>query len=138
MVKELLVRDLMTRGPLTLNANESLGAAMALMVERRFRHVPIVDERDHPVGVISKQDLIRVATKLICGSEKHGWKKLEVGTVMEMRFESVDPETRGVAAARQILLSSRSCLLVIDKNGTLIGILTETDYLRQVLRDGGG
>ncbi len=135
MVKNLLVRDLMTRSPLTLKANESLGAAMALMVQRRFRHVPIVDERDHPVGLISKRDLISVSTKVLFSNEKDVWKKLELGIVMDTRFETADPDAGGVDAARQILSSSRSCVLVIDKKGTLIGILTEADYLRQILRE---
>ena len=51
--------------------------------------------------------------------------------VMTTRIISVEPETTVLEAARQMLQHHISGLPVIDKSGTLVGILSEGDFLRR-------
>jgi CBS domain-containing protein len=49
----------MTRDPETVDVSESLGQAAAVMIHGGFRHLPVLDG-NHPVGIVSIRDLMRV------------------------------------------------------------------------------
>lgn len=52
------VGDVMTENPITITPNTSVRAAMAIINEKRCRHLPVVDE-DEVIGVISSGDINR-------------------------------------------------------------------------------
>jgi CBS domain-containing protein len=52
------VEQRMTRHVLTASPETAIPEAMALMVDGHFRHLPIVNEGGHVVGVISMRDLM--------------------------------------------------------------------------------
>jgi CBS domain-containing protein len=52
-VSERMTRHVLTAGPTT-----ELAQAMALMVDGHFRHLPVVNEEGHVVGVVSMRDLM--------------------------------------------------------------------------------
>ena len=52
------VRDYMTRDPVTLPSDSSVAFALNRMLIEGFRHIPLVDERGSPTGVVSQRQLI--------------------------------------------------------------------------------
>jgi CBS domain-containing protein len=56
--KDTLVSELMTQNPYTVNSDTSIDDCMALMNDKRIRHLPVVDGATLK-GVISVGDLIR-------------------------------------------------------------------------------
>lgn len=58
------VRDYMTSGPISAQADISLDEATQMMLEHGFRHLPIVDEDQRLVGIISLRDLARGGVKV--------------------------------------------------------------------------
>ena len=50
--------EAMTRDPVTLPADSNVAYALNLMVLEGFRHIPMVDDDDRPVAVVSMRDLI--------------------------------------------------------------------------------
>jgi CBS-domain-containing membrane protein len=46
----------MTANPTAIRTSDSFPMALHLMHEGRFRHVPVVDDNGHPVGIISSRD----------------------------------------------------------------------------------
>ncbi len=56
------VHQIMSRKPVTLRANDRVAAAIDLFLQRNISCVPIVDEHDHPVGIVSWRDILRVVT----------------------------------------------------------------------------
>src|SRR5262249_33964004 len=54
---KLLVCDLMTRAPFTIDANASWTTAADLMVKHAIRHLPVVEE-GRLVGMLSVRDLM--------------------------------------------------------------------------------
>jgi CBS domain-containing protein len=52
------VKHYMTHNPVTLTADAIVAYALNKMVVEGFRHVPIVDSRRYPVGVVSMRDII--------------------------------------------------------------------------------
>jgi CBS domain-containing protein len=60
--RETLVRDVMTSPVLVVGPETSVEEAMALMTDRRIRHVPVVDS-ERLVGMVSIGDLVRVQSQ---------------------------------------------------------------------------
>jgi len=56
--KDTPVRDIMTTPVVFVTPENSVDECMAIMTNRRFRHLPVV-ENDVPVGVVSIGDLVR-------------------------------------------------------------------------------
>ncbi len=56
--KETPVRDIMTTPVVFVTKQNTVDECMAIMTNRRFRHLPVV-ENDVPVGVVSIGDLVR-------------------------------------------------------------------------------
>jgi CBS domain-containing protein len=54
------VADWMTRGPETVDADESTQQAGVVMIHGGFRHLPVLDD-GAPCGIVSIRDLMRVA-----------------------------------------------------------------------------
>lgn len=52
-----MVRDVMTREPVTVEPDEPLGTAMLLMHEHGFRHAPVIED-GRPVGVVSARQAL--------------------------------------------------------------------------------
>lgn len=50
----------MTRDPETVRPSDSTGLAASIMIHGGFRHLPVVEEGGHPVGIVSIRDLVRV------------------------------------------------------------------------------
>ena len=53
------VGEYMTRNPVTLREDDDLHKAVELMVELGVRHLPVVDDKGSPLGVISIRDVVR-------------------------------------------------------------------------------
>ena len=54
-----IVRDVMTQPVETIKATANLVVAAKILTERQFHHLPVVDELDKPVGIISTADFVR-------------------------------------------------------------------------------
>jgi len=61
----LTLEKVMTPAPETLRPKDSLAYALNKMSVGRFRHVPLVDERQVPVGMLSIRDVIDFVVELI-------------------------------------------------------------------------
>jgi CBS domain-containing protein len=133
MDQKLLVADLMSREVHTVRRNDRLLDADRLMKNERIRHLLVLDEQDKLAGVVSQRDLFHSAVLKALGYGSHGMEKvLEMFPVKEaMRTEVVTAtpnETAKTAAAR--MLDQRiGCLPVLD-DGQIVGVLTETDFVR--------
>lgn len=53
------IAEVMTPDPITLQGNEPLFEAMALMSQHNVHHLPVVDARGKPVGVVTASDVLR-------------------------------------------------------------------------------
>ncbi|MEJ2747377.1 MAG: CBS domain-containing protein [Anaerolineae bacterium] len=52
------VADYMTAEPITVTGDLPLAQALHLMSIRGFRHLPLVDEENRPIGIISFRDVV--------------------------------------------------------------------------------
>lgn len=57
-LENTVVEQVMTYHPFTLNGNDGIKLAMLEMNKNQFRHVPVVDENEKPLFVVSIKDLM--------------------------------------------------------------------------------
>ncbi len=55
---DIAVKDIMTPRVICVTPDRTVEECMALMTERRIRHLPVID-RDRIIGIVSERDLVR-------------------------------------------------------------------------------
>ncbi|NPA95707.1 MAG: CBS domain-containing protein [Thermodesulfobacteria bacterium] len=60
LLSEIKVKDIMTPDPITLKENDSVEKAAVIMLENRISGIPIVDDNNHVIGVITQTDVFKV------------------------------------------------------------------------------
>lgn len=126
------VADFMTKDLVTVREADDLALAESLLRLGGIRHLPVV--RDHKlVGILTQRDILRSGT-----SGRQLARELPVADVMTKAPTSIPP-AMGLAHAARIMLERKyGCLPVCEPDGTLVGIVTEADFVRfaaDVVRD---
>ena len=133
--KKLQVRDVMSREVHTVKRNDQLAIADALMKQERVRHLPVLDEDGEVCAVVSQRDLFRGALLRALGygsrAEDLMLKQVVVKEAMSSEILTTAPDTPVADAARLMIERKIGCLPVLE-DGKLVGIVTETDFVRLV------
>jgi acetoin utilization protein AcuB len=122
----LTVENVMTPDPVTLLPTNTVKDAYALMTERGFRHLPIV-EGGLLLGLISITDIGHLGARVaeLMSQPLH--------VVMTTKLVTITPEESVAAAAATMAARKINCLLVVvDKQ--LAGIVTTYDLLDALAR----
>jgi acetoin utilization protein AcuB len=135
------VRDIMSRNPITIEPDAPVGTAIAFMVERRIRHLPVVDEQGTVVGIITDRDLRSLALApaaepyLSAAARRRlrgvgaTLENLRVKDVMTSNPFTTKPEMALSQAAALMLEQHIGSLPVID-SAKLVGIITDRDAVK--------
>lgn len=130
------VAQWMTKNPYTCTADASLADARDMMTEYRCRRLPVVDEKDELIGIVSLGDLRQAApssiTSLSLFEVNYFWTKLQVTEAMTPEPITVGPSDTLKIACQRMLDYKISGLPVVEGR-KVVGILTETDILRFVV-----
>jgi len=132
------VRDLMSAEVATVHRNDQLLIADDLMRLGRIRHTPVLDEdTGEVVGILSQRDLFRGALARSLGYGAHAQQKM-LGMLLVKDVMTTDPLTVGpdapLAEAARIMLERKVGCLPVIEGGKLVGILTESDFVRLGLK----
>ena len=117
------VEDYMSTAVLTLKETDALSAAQIEMQLAEIRHLPVVDKKSHVVGIVSDRDILRNLTKI-------DGKPLPVAQIMSRRVRTVKPTTQAHEAASLMLELKIGCLPVVGDEEQIVGIITESDFLK--------
>lgn len=121
-VRSIAVGDFMTRELVTVNEGDDLALAESMLRLSGIRHLPVV-RHGVLVGLLTHRDLLRSAVD-------HDRRSTTAADAMTRDPEAVRPETSLVRAARLMLEKKFGCLPVVDRDGRLVGIITESDFVR--------
>jgi len=133
------VKTLMTGTPVALEVDAPALAALDLMIEHGFRHLPVIDSKRRVIGVVGFDDL-RAAFPIPLSlsappssEERPELLELSVSEVMTDAPITIHAEQSAEQAAAIMLDKRIGCLPVVDSEGRLDGILSETDLLQALL-----
>jgi CBS domain-containing membrane protein len=131
----LRVNDVMSREVRTVQRNDQLGVADKLMKDERIRHLPVIDEAGDVCAVVSQRDLFRGALLRALGygsrAEETLLRQVVVKEAMSADLFTTTPDAPVAEAARVMIERRIGCLPVLD-GGKLVGIVTETDFVRLI------
>lgn len=136
IMKELAVGDLMSQLVLSVKQSDNLADVYDIMSENHIRHLPVVDDDDQVIGLVSHRDLLASALytdQVLPVSEVQDFlRTMMVREIMVRGVETVTAEDSAAEAGRTMLENKFGCLPVVEGN-TLVGILTESDFIRHVI-----
>lgn len=125
----ITVNEIMTTDVQTLTTGDSLAAAARLMSERGFRHIPILDDSQVLVGLVSQSDVLAAsASNLSNEPAARGPGEIRIGEIMTRDLATVDEHANLRQAALHLQRNKFGCLPVVQ-NGKLRGIVTDSDFV---------
>jgi acetoin utilization protein AcuB len=129
----------MTGAPIAVEADASALAALDLMFDHGIRHLPVIDAERRVIGVVGFSDLrAALPIPLSLSSPPASSERAELRGDRVSDVMSDAPITIGALepledAARLMLEHRIGCLPVVDAEGRIDGILSETDLLQALL-----
>ena len=132
----LKVKDIMTTEVFVLHATQTLELVRSLMRIKHVRHVPIVDEGNTFVGLMTHRDLLAQTISHLAEVDEDEQEYLDrhIHIVKTMKTDvlTADPEM-DICSAISLLLDHKYGCLPVVSNGKLVGIVTEADFLNLTL-----
>ncbi len=135
-MRATLVREWMTPSPVIAAPITTLPDALKLMAQHRIRRLPVCDN-GKLLGIVTRGDLRGAqpseATSLSIFELNYLVGRITLDHIMTCNPITVTPDTTIGEAARLMLQRKISGLPVME-GGRLVGIITESDIFRLVLR----
>jgi acetoin utilization protein AcuB len=133
----MFVRDYMTRHPVMVEPTMSIVEAQGIMAETKVRHLPVVDTGKRVIGLVTRQSMRIPPTEL---GSLNVWEitrflsNLTVKDVMVKQKDliTIGPDATLEEAAQLMVQNKIGCLPVLEE-GIVVGIITETDLLAQLM-----
>lgn len=143
--RHLKVRDVMAQNPQCVSEDAQLRSVVEIMIQGGFNGIPVVDQENHPIGIITQGDLLN-----------RGHLPIRLGLLVEFTkdnrdnfFESntqksakeimsspaiIAQEDANLAQAVDLMLQrDLKRLPVVDNTGKIVGILARLDIFRTVM-----
>lgn len=126
------VDEIMTTNVYTLKPDNSVYDARCLMQEKDIRHIPVVDDANRLVGLITQRDLLSASESTLHATSSDSRIELEkqhkVEEVMTRQVKTIDERDSLRSAAVRLRKFKHGCLPVVTA-GELKGIITDTDFV---------
>ena len=129
----MLVGERMSSPVITIHLEMPMQDALNLMHQEHVRRFPVVNKRGNLVGIVSERDLLHAspsdATSLSIWEINYLLSKIIVKDIMTRDVITICEDTPLEDAAR-IMADNKIGGLPILREGTLVGIITETDLFK--------
>jgi acetoin utilization protein AcuB len=133
-----LVQDWMTSDVISVSPKTTLPQAHELMTSHHIRRLPVIRNDGRLVGIVTLGDIRGAepsqATSLSVWEVNYLLAKLQVDRIMTSNPVTIAATATVGEAARAMLDHKVSGLPVTDELGGVIGIITESDIFRMVVR----
>ncbi|WP_134704271.1 acetoin utilization AcuB family protein [Ammoniphilus sp. YIM 78166] len=128
----MLIEDIMNRNVITVKPSDSLRLAMLVAAQHRIRHLPVVDETNKLVGILSDRDLRDACPSKFDSTANNDIYNRPVSEIMHRDVITAHPLDFVEEAAFCLYENKIGCLPVVDQD-ILLGIITETDILHTLV-----
>jgi CBS domain-containing membrane protein len=130
------VKDIMTSEVFVLHSTQTLELVRSLMRIKHVRHVPIVEDDNTFVGLMTHRDLLAHTISYLADIDDEEQEYLDrhihIMNIMKTDVLTAAPEM-DVCTAISILLENKYGCLPVISEGKLVGIVTEADFLNLTL-----
>lgn len=119
----------MTKKVVTVGAGADLAEARETMASNNIRHLPVIDEDDRLIGIVTDRD-IRSAMPSVASNQKEDLKSLRVKDIMTEDPITIPPTYTLQDALLLIQKAKVGAFPVVDDQGKLKGIISIRDLIR--------
>jgi acetoin utilization protein AcuB len=128
----MILEEIMKENVCTLFPESSIAEAIKLMADKKIRHIPIIDQNQSVIGLVSDRDIKDAAPSVFHWEEhKHELDK-PVSSIMTTNVITGHPLDFVEEISAVFYEHNISCLPII-KDQKLVGIVTETDLLHTLV-----
>ncbi|MFJ7731000.1 acetoin utilization AcuB family protein [Lysinibacillus sp. NPDC097231] len=124
----MIVEEIMNDEPYTLAPTNTVLEALKVMREKKVRHLPVVDEERHVLGVITERDIKEVLPSSLRDEPDSPVFNAKVEEIMVKNPLVGHPLDFVEEVALTFYESKVGCLPIVS-GGKLVGIVTTTDLL---------
>ena len=125
----------MTKDVVVVSPDTTVPEAHRIMTEKSIRRLPVVDGKKL-VGIVTRGDVRGAepsdATTLSIWELNYLLAKLKLSEIMTRNPLTITPDATVMEAAQLMLDNKISGLPVVDAEGIVVGIVTESDIFRMV------
>jgi acetoin utilization protein AcuB len=130
--------DLMTENPRTIRATDTIAQALDALQSMEIRHLPVVDDANELVGILSDRDLGSMMRSFTEGADAQRLivplSQRRVADFMSGDVVSVDTDA-DLGEITDTMLDQRiGAVPVVDGEGSVVGIISYVDVLRALAR----
>jgi CBS domain-containing protein len=122
------IRGIMQKDLVTMTEDDKVIEAAKTMSKKAISCI-VVTKGKKPVGVITERDLLK---KIVVDGRDA--KKTTIGEVMSKPVVTIPPESDFVPAGELMKRKGVRRFPVVDDNGNLIGLVTQTDILEGIIK----
>ena len=130
----MLIKDWMSKSPVTAKPATSIMKAAKLMKENRFHRLPVVDDAGHLVGIVSDRDIKEASPSKATTLDMHELyyllSEIKVSDIMTKKVIAVSPDDTVEKAAVLMLRHGVGGLPVIEASGEVVGVITDSDIFK--------
>jgi len=131
LFESIPVEEVMTRSPVTVTEDTTLGDAADVLVQHGVRHLPVLDDEARLVGMLSERDL-----RAHLGVDVDGFPDATREALAKPVSEAMTPDPISVRARAQLrdalevfVVERVGALPVVDDGDDLVGVLSYVDLL---------
>lgn len=142
------VKDLMSRDVVTVEAGDTIHEALTVMGENRVSAMPVIDNHNRCIGILSSADLIDMTRDLdadvamldtadpsslrfLLQKLVHTSAQESVQSFMSESVTTISPEASIAIATREMLRNQIHHLPVVNQQGRLVGFVSSMDILAE-------
>jgi len=125
----LKIDEIMTTELITIHPAENLAAARRLMHDNQIHHIPVVDDNEQLVGLVTLTNVLAATDSVLRDRESRlQAKDITIEEIMVRDLATVDEHASLRQAALFLEKHKIGCLPVVT-NSKLRGIVTDTDFV---------
>ena len=132
----MLIRYWMSKPAITIDKNQTMQEAVRIVKEKHIRLLPVT-HRGRLCGIVTDRDLKRAsasdATSLDIHELLYLVSRIKVADIMTGEVVTVGPDWTMEEAADLMLDRRISGVPVVDEDGSIVGVITQTDVFRATL-----
>ena len=139
MLQKVTVNEWMSKPALTIRPDAAINQAQDMMRQYKVRRLLVVNEEGRLIGIVTSGDLREAkpsdATTLSIWELNYLVSQLTVEKIMTQEVVTIGSNNTMADAAKLMLDYKISGLPVIDEQGALAGVITESDIFRLVVQN---
>lgn len=128
----ITIEEFMTARPYTLQENNTVNDARQIMTEKHIRHIPITDNDNHLLGLVTQRDVLAATSPGLAKGEQAATNTDGSDTALAdimIRNVTVIHTYDSLRQAAVYMQSHKYGCLPVISNERLVGIITDSDFV---------